>query len=179
MPDFFLPGVLTLVVLGLLAFFGYMVYAAVSGAPFWPLAPDAVGKLIASAGLDPRDTLVDLGSGDGRILEAAAPYVRSAVGFEINPFLCWWSRFRLRHYPHVRVLRRSFWGENLSGATVVTLFFIPGKMDKLAHKLLAELAPGTRIVSAGFQFPGWHYEKKDGTVYLYLVPPAPEAAPPN
>lgn len=147
----------------------YTIYAVIKGAPFIPTALGNVAKIIAIARLKKTDTLIDLGSGDGRILRRAAPHVKSAVGIEINPLLYYWSKWRLAQHKNVVVKRQNLWSTSLAEADVLTLFFIAHHMGALKQKILKEMKPGSRVVSYGFSFPDWQPVQKDGKVYLYIV----------
>lgn len=150
-------------------FFVYTIYAIMRGAPFVPTALGNVKKMIEIAELHAHETLMDLGSGDGRILKKAAPHVREAIGVEINPLLYFWSKMRLKKYKNVRIMRENLWKIDLSHVDVLTIFFISHHMGALMQKIKKEMRPGSRVVSYGFKFPDWQYIKKDGKVYLYIV----------
>ncbi|MEK7643960.1 MAG: hypothetical protein AAB390_01505 [Patescibacteria group bacterium] len=160
-----------LIILYVLVFvyFWYTLYAMFKAAPFVPLSKENVQGLLALARLRPEDVLMDLGSGDGRILASASPAVARAIGIEINPILYWWSKFRWRHLANVKIVREDLWKTDLSGVDVLTLYFIPPKMSRLAQKIKAEMKPGSRVLSYAFKFPDWQYAEKDGKMHLYLV----------
>lgn len=148
----------------------YSLYAMIKAAPFVPIAGDRIKCMIRLAELKSDDNLMDLGSGDGRIIRAVAPVVARAVGIEINPILYWLSRWRLRHVKNAEFRREDLWKTDLSNVDVLTIYFINNKMEQLAAKIKREMKVGSRIVSHGFRFaPDWPYVKKDGTVYLYKV----------
>ncbi len=147
----------------------YTAYAMYKAAPFVPTSRPHVEDMLAIAKLQSSDTLMDLGSGDGRILLKASQLVKEAVGIEINPVLYWWSRFILRKKVNVSVRRENLWLTDLSGISVLTLFFIAHKMDLLQKKIRREMKPGSRVVSYGFRFPNWQYSEKNDKVYLYIV----------
>ena len=111
-----------------------------------------------------------MGSGDGRLLRAAAPLVKQCVGIEINPLLYYWSRFLCRNYKNITIKRQDLWTTDLREINVISLFFIAHKMDKLAIKLSRELKTGARVVSYGFKFSSWKPTEKNGKVYLYIFP---------
>jgi len=150
-------------------FIAYTMYAFIKGAPFVPTAKGNVGKMIRIAKLTKYDTLLDLGSGDGRILKRAAKFVKKAIGIEINPLLYWWSKLLLSKYDNIEIYRNDLWKTDLSSVDVLTLFFIAGKMDALQKKIKREMQPGSRVVSYGFKFPNWNYVTNDDKVYLYIV----------
>ena len=128
------------------------------------------GTMAALAALRPGETLVDLGSGDGRLLIAAARAGCEAVGYEINPFLVMWSRFsawRSGVSRLVRVRWGNFWNADLSRADVVMVFGFAGIMERLGRKFSAELSPGARIVAHRYPLPGWRTAAESDRVYLY------------
>jgi hypothetical protein len=146
-------------------------YAVLTGAPFLPTGRKRVGEMLALAELRPGETLVDLGSGDGRIVVAAAKAGARAEGWEISPYLWLWSQWNIRRAgvaDRARVRLGSYWGEPVGHADVVTLFLITDKMPRMEEKLRRELRQGSRVVSYAFTFPEWRHEKKtDGGVTLY------------
>ena len=166
---YILYGILAIGYALVFIFIIYTLYAFIKGAPFVPSARGTVKKIIHLAGLHENDVLIDLGSGDGRILRKAAPSVKKAIGIEINPLLYYWSRVILAKHRNIEVRRESLWATDISEADVITLFFIAGKMNQLKTKIKKQAKPGTRVVSYAFKFPDWQYVKNDGKVYLYIV----------
>lgn len=161
-----------LVLLLLLGFLALFVYTLLTGAPSVPTKRRAVAEVIALAGIKPGDRVVDLGSGDGRLVIAAARAGAEAHGYEINPLLVWYSRLRIvsaglhgKAFVHLQ----SFWRVDLSGFEAFLLFGMPGIMPRLAAKLAAE-RPGGVVVSNIFLFPDWPPETQVGTVRRYRVP---------
>ena len=136
-----------------------------SGGPFVPTPPTVVEAMLKLAGVGPHDHVVDLGSGDGRIVLAAAKrYKASGVGIEIDDELVEQSNAAAKKQgvaDRVRFLRQDVREADLSRATVLTLYLLPGMMTTLRNKLLAELRPGSRVVSHDFHFEHW---KPDRTV---------------
>jgi len=144
----------------------------IQGAPFVASDLKKVGKMIELAGLRPGERLADLGSGDGRIVLAAAANGHPACGFEINPVLVWWSRCRARRRGldgRAHFLCSSFWKEDLAGFDAISVFGIDHMMPRLRRKLERELKPGTRVISNGFSIPGWEPVRRDGQVFLYIM----------
>lgn len=166
---YIISGVLFFCYIVLVIFCVYTVYAIIWGAPFVPSALGTVKKMIEMADLHGNDMLMDLGSGDGRILKKAAPHVKYAVGIEINPLLYFWSKTRLAKYKNIKVQRTNLWKVDLKDVDVLTIFFIAHHMGALKQKIKKEMKPGSRVVSYGFSFPDWQYAKKDAKVYLYIV----------
>jgi SAM-dependent methyltransferase len=128
------------------------------------------------------DIVYDLGSGDGRILIAAARD-RGAigVGLEIDPVLVEQSTERARRLGlahRVTFRQQDFFRADLGPATVVTLYLSPDLNRRLRPKLLSELRPGARIVSHSFDMGDWapartlQVSSHEGshTLYLWVVP---------
>jgi 16S rRNA A1518/A1519 N6-dimethyltransferase RsmA/KsgA/DIM1 with predicted DNA glycosylase/AP lyase activity len=136
---------------------------------------DIVAKMLEMAGVNENDILIDLGSGDGRIiLEAAKKYQANAVGIEADPLRVFLSRLRIRLNDledKVDVVWGNFFKTDLSKATVVTVYQGEWINNKLKTKFEKELDPRTRIVSYSFTFDGWKPLKKDpeSDVYLYKI----------
>jgi precorrin-6B methylase 2 len=120
------------------------------------------------------DTVVDLGSGDGRIIiMAAKEFGARAIGIEVDPSRILWSRWNVQRsgmQEKVQVVKGNFFDLDLSGATVVTVFQRIGTNNRLKAKLISELKPGTRIVSYIHLFEGWSpvVAVEDSKIYLYM-----------
>ena len=151
-----------------------------TAAPFVPSSAKRVAAMIAFAEIKPGEHVVDLGSGDGRLVLAAARAGAEAEGWEANALLVWWSRMILRlsgAAAHATVHLGSYRGIDLRHADVVFLYVLPAEMARLERWFPAALHPGARVVVNAFPFPTWTPEEKRGTVYRYrvptLFPPAP------
>ncbi|MBI4458339.1 hypothetical protein HY633_05230 [Candidatus Uhrbacteria bacterium] len=151
-------------------FFATTAYGVLFGAPFLPTDKRNLDHMIALSELKPGDRFADLGSGDGRLVIAAAKTGAKAEGWEINPYL--WLLARARAVfagvgSRAEMRLGSYWWENFSGYDVISLYLIDMQMPRMERKLQAELAPGARIVSHVFKFPNWKPVEKRGSVYLY------------
>ena len=148
----------------------------------WIASPrDMVDKMLDMARVTPQDYVIDLGSGDGRNVIAAARRGARAVGVEYNPELVEVAR---RAAAAAGVDERATFIEgdmfeaDVSRATVVILFLIPDNLRRLDAKFRA-LKPGTRIVSNTYEIGGWYAEETGRTepcltwctATLYVVPP--------
>ena len=122
-----------------------------------PSPPDMVNKLMELANVTPADFVVDLGSGDGRNVIAAAKLGARALGVEYNPDMVALSR-RLAQEAGVadkaQFVEADMYGYDISKATVMALFLLPVNMNRLAPKFF-NLAPGSRIVANTFGIEGW------------------------
>jgi ribosomal protein L11 methylase PrmA len=141
-----------------------------NGAIYIPTDRILVEKMLDVTELKPTDTLVDLGSGDGRLVIAAAKRGARAVGYEINPILVWLSKRNAKRAgvsDRATFYAKDFWSADLSPYSVVTVFGIGHIMKRLERKLQAELKPSSRVVCNLFTFPEWKGEKEEG-VFLYI-----------
>jgi SAM-dependent methyltransferase len=127
--------------------------------PFITTPPEVVEHMLRLAGAGPDDLVVDLGSGDGRIVLAAAQkFGARGLGIELDAALVEKSRQAaqaLRLNDKVSFVHGDVLVADLSRATVVTVYLLPGLMGKLQSRFIAELQPGTRIVSHEFTMAGW------------------------
>ncbi len=129
-----------------------------------PSANSLVDTMLDLAGVTARDTVVDLGSGDGRTVIAAALRGASAMGVEYNPDLVALSRRRAAAAgvaDRATFVEGDIFTTDFSHATVVTLFLLPELNLRLRPTLLG-LAPGTRVVSNTFTMDDW---MPDGTAH--------------
>jgi SAM-dependent methyltransferase len=146
--------------------------------PFVPTPTETVNAMLKLAGVKTTDVVYDLGSGDGRIVIAAArSYGARAVGVDIDPQRIEEARRNAHNAGvtgRVRFINGDLFNADIHEATVVTLYLLPRVNERLKPKLLAELQPGTRIVSHGFDMGDWTPERTvavgSTTIYLWVVP---------
>jgi trans-aconitate methyltransferase len=146
---------------------------------FVPTPDKVITAMLQMAKVSRKDTVFDLGCGDGRIVVAAArKFGARAVGIDIDPQRVKEARSRVRRAGvehRVEIREGDLFEADLSNATVVTLYLLPTLNLKLRPKLLRELKPGTRIVSQSFDMGDWkpvEHRVVDGAdVYLWIVPP--------
>jgi len=158
-------------------------WSGIAGAPWLPSARHRVRRMLELAEVQPDDVVYDLGSGDGRVLlTAARDFGARAVGIEIDPLRCLWTRKRLAAQglgDPTEVIWGNFFDEHLSEADVVTVYLRQDTNNRLMDKLWHELTPGTRVVSNTFIFPGWEVETIDEDEHLYLYHVRDETANAN
>jgi len=127
--------------------------------PFITTPQEVVARMLALARTGSADYVIDLGSGDGRIVIAAARlYGARGFGVDLNHSLVRASRENAERAGVAGLVRfdvQDVLETDLSRATVVTLYLLPSLIDRLQPKLLAELRPGARIVSHAFPMKGW------------------------
>ena len=167
---------LGLVVLVFAAAFGiFMLWSVAVGAGWEPTSRTKVRRMLEMSGAGPSDVVYDLGSGDGRIImEAARTYHARAVGVEADPLRALFSRLvvSLLHLKgQVKVIWGNFFHIDLSEATIVTVFLSQGTNQRLKPKLMAELRPGTRVVSYVWTFDDWMPVSRDleNKLSLYVI----------
>jgi SAM-dependent methyltransferase len=141
-----------------------------------------VNEMLRLANVTAGDVVYDLGSGDGRILIAAArDRGARGVGLEIDPALVALSTDRARRLglaDRLSFRQQDLFEADLSPATVVTVYLSPDLNRRLRPKLLSELRPGSRIVSHSFDMGDWapsrtlQVSSNEGshTLYLWVVP---------
>ncbi len=152
----------------------------VSDIPYVPTPRSVVEAMLKLANVRDTDFVVDLGSGDGRIvITAAKEFHARAMGVELDHSLVIQARelaAREQVSDKTEFIEGDLFRQDLRKATVVTVYLTPSVNLRLRPKLLAELAPGTRIVSHRFDMGSWQPEKTqviDGeTIYLWTVPAA-------
>lgn len=159
-----------LVLLFLIYIIYLLSYSLIKGAPFAPLGKKRVETMFKLLNCEKGKKLVDLGSGDGRIVITAFKHGMNAYGFEINPFLYFISKVKLRinKTKHADIYCKSYWGENLSSYDYITLYGTSHIMGGLEKKFMKELRPGTKVVSNHFKFPNLKEVKQSNDVYLYV-----------
>ena len=146
-----------------------------------PTPPVLVEKMLDMARVTPRDYVMDLGSGDGRNVIAAAKRGARALGVEYNPDMVELSR-RIAAREGVAdkalFVQGDMFEADISQATVLALFLLTVNLNRLVPKFL-DLSPGSRIVVNGFEIDDWKADeigRADGdceswcTAYLYIVP---------
>jgi len=145
---------------------------------FVPTPQPVVDAMLKMANVGKGDVLYDLGSGDGRIpITAASQHGVRAIGIDIDPQRIAEAKENARKAgvsSLVTFRNEDLFSADLGEATVVTLYLLDSLNEKLRPKLLAELKPGTRIVSHAFRMGDWKPEKEqvvDGaTIYSWTVP---------
>jgi SAM-dependent methyltransferase len=122
-----------------------------------PSTPEIIEKMLDMAKVTKDDFVIDLGSGDGRIVIAAAKRGAHAMGVEFNPKMVELSKqnaVKEGVADRVTFVEGDMYKADISKATVMALFLLPTNMAQLKDKFLA-LKPGTRIVSNTYGIEGW------------------------
>jgi SAM-dependent methyltransferase len=153
--------------------------------PYVPTTDEAVKAMLKLADVTKKDTVYDLGCGDGRIVIAAAKeYGAHGVGIDINPERIQEAEGNAKKAGVEKLVRfeeSDLFDADIHQATVVTLFLLERVNLKLRPKLLKDLKPGTRIVSNTFGMGDWKPEREltvgdpseeslSHRLYLWIVP---------
>jgi hypothetical protein len=137
--------------------------------PYVPTPQNVVDRMLEIAAVGPQDYLIDLGSGDGRIVVTAAKKYRvRGFGVDLNPVRINESNenaVRAGVSDRVAFQQRNLFDTDLSDATVITMYLLPRVNLELRPRLL-DLKPGTRIVAHDFDMEDW---KPDQTVNVDTI----------
>jgi precorrin-6B methylase 2 len=148
-------------------------------APYVPTVKEDVELMLDVADVQPDDYVIDLGSGDGRIVIAAARRGALGHGVELDPELASLARVNSQEAgvaDRVAFEQGDIFEADIDRATVVTLYLFPEANLALRPKLLAELRPGTRVVSNSFHMDDWKPDVHDmsarssGGILLWIIP---------
>lgn len=144
--------------------------------PFVPSPQIVVDEMLLLANVTKDDFVIDLGSGDGRILiSAAAKFGARGIGVDLDEVLVYQSEAAAQNAgvaDRVQFLRQDLFKTDLSKATVITLYLLPGVTQRLRPRLY-DLKPGTRIVAHDFELGEWKPDVKRTVrknVMLWVVP---------
>jgi ubiquinone/menaquinone biosynthesis C-methylase UbiE len=132
-------------------------------APYYPTPDSIVVKMLELGGLKPGEKMFDLGSGDGRIVIAAAQkFHAQAVGVELDKDLCRQSLERIRKLgleKTAQIVNGDILKQDYSTADLITVYLLPNSNDKVQPLLERQLRKGARVVAHDFEFRGWTPEK--------------------
>jgi len=156
--------------------------------PFVPTPQAVVDRMLDMAQVKAGELVIDLGSGDGRIMITAAQrHGARGFGVEIDPRLVQRSNEEARRQgvaDRVKFLRQDLFNTDFHEANVLTLYLLPDVNIALRPRILAELKPGTRVVSHDYDMREWRPDaeetipapdkkvgmRKESMVYLWIVP---------
>ncbi len=148
----------------------FFLLSIVRGAPYLPTLRPQITAALDLLDLRPGQLLVELGSGDGRVVKAAARRGWRVVGYEINPLLHMIARWRCRRYrSQVTLHCRDMWSVRLPAADGVFIFGVEHIMARIGDKLDRELEPGTRVVSFALELPGRKPLETRHGIFLYSL----------
>src|SRR5262245_48619140 len=149
--------------------------------PFAASVDEVVDTMLRTAEVTDKDTVYDLGCGDGRtVIAAASKYGARGVGVDINPIRIKESRRNARNAgvsQKVTFIGQDLFKTDISQATVVVIYLDPKMNLRLRPKLLRELKPGARVVSNSFDMGNWKPDKvvkltvagSECTIYYWVI----------
>jgi precorrin-6B methylase 2 len=150
--------------------------------PYVPTPQPVVDRMLELALVDSSDYVIDLGSGDGRIVISAAKQGATGHGIDLDPQRIREARENARQADvedRVIFMQDDIFVTDFSQASVITMYLLSSVNKKLRPRLLEELRPGTRVVSHSFDMDEWkadHSETVDEQVggyhriYLWIIP---------
>ncbi len=140
------------------------------GAPYLPTLSSQQKTALELLDLKPGQTMIELGSGDGRMLKAAAEQGIRALGYELNPLLVVYSKIRLyRHRRLVSVKLGNFWSQKLPDCDGIYVFLLDRYMSKLYTKITQEIGSSVKLVSFAFMVPEIKHTTESNGLYLYII----------
>ncbi|MGH8618305.1 MAG: SAM-dependent methyltransferase [Burkholderiales bacterium] len=144
--------------------------------PYVPTPIVVVDEMLRFASVTAADYVMDLGCGDGRIvIEAARKFGARGIGLDLDEALIAEARVNAQAAgvtDRARFERQDLFKTDLSPATVITMYLLPGVNRRLRPELL-KLKPGTRIVSHDFDLDDWQPDRKTTlrkNIFLWVVP---------
>lgn len=158
---------ITLLVIGTVLLFGFVVFV---GAPYLPTLPKQVDTGLDLLGLEKGQTLLELGSGDGIVLKKAAQRGLQVIGIELNPLLvgiaylrCW------RYRKQVTIIWGDYWRVTWPYSDGMYVFLLDKYMKKLDKKVI-QYSYGKKyaLVSNAFKIPQKEAARTENGLYLYL-----------
>ena len=153
-------------------------------APYVPTEHVIVERMLEMGDVGPDDFVIDLGSGDGRILIAAAKeHGARGLGVDIDPARIRDSRINARAAgveDQVEFRQQDLFRTPIAPADVLTLYLTPEINLQLRPRILSEMRPGTRVVSHAFDMGEWRWDERalveSANVYMWIVPADVEGA---
>jgi len=145
-----------------------------------PTPPELINAMLDMAKLTPSDYLIDLGSGDGRIVIAAAKRGTRALGIEYNPDMVELSKRNAKEEgvsDKATFIQADIFEADFSKATVLTMYLLPSLNLKLMPTIL-KMKPGTRVVTHAFTMGDWEPDQTASvdsrSAYFWIVPASAE-----
>lgn len=159
-----------LLIIWLILIFGFVVFF---GAPYLPTLSKPKQAALELLELEPEQTLLELGSGDGTVLLAAAEKGLKVIGYELNPLLVIVSMFRTRkHRKNVRIIWGNYWWHVWPRTDGIYVFLLDRYMEKLDKKIIQNYpTQKVKLASLAFKIPNKKPLKEKDGVYLYEYEP--------
>lgn len=140
-----------------------------SDAPFVPTKMELIKKVLQLAGIKKDKKFYELGSGDGRVVLAAAKLGAEAVGIEQSWIRVFWSRYLAQkqklskaNFYHGNIFKKSY-----SDGDIIYIYLLQKAVIRLEGKLKRELKLGSMVITQTYHFPNWQPFKKMGNFWIY------------
>jgi SAM-dependent methyltransferase len=138
------------------------------GAPYLPTMKEQIGVALELMDLPKGATMLELGSGDGRVLLAAAKRGMKVTGYELNPILVLVSYIvTWRYRKQVRIIWGNYWKSDWPQFDAIFVFLLPKYMAKLDKKIIQQTSAPCKVVSFAFKIPGKKPKAQKAGVMLY------------
>ena len=140
--------------------------------PYVGTKKDKIATIVKLAKIKKNETVIDLGSGDGRLLLATAAKGAYAVGYELNPFSVLLSRLHTYlegQSENVMVYRQNMWQADLKVADVIFVYSLKKTIAKFQDFVYKNAKKGTRVVVNTNPFPHKKPVKVENGIYFYKV----------
>lgn len=172
-----IPNILSYIILAILIpliifLSTFFILPFLVGAPYESIEKKYLKKMLSLSHAKSGEKMVDLGSGDGRIVIEFAKKGVFATGFEINPFLVLYSRRKIKKMKlekFANIHWKNFWKENLKEFSIITTFQYFTVSKRLEQKIKNECKKNTRVISHYWKFPTMNIEKQTDKIYLYKI----------
>lgn len=164
------PMLIVLLVIFVWCLIGLSWFAG-SDAPFVPTKMEQIMAILKSAGVRKKKIFYELGSGDGRVVIAAAKLGATANGIEQSWLRVWFSRYKAKklnlknsYFFHGNIFDRHYYP-----ADIVYIYLLQEAVDRLEKKLRKELKKGASVITQKYHFKHWKPYKKMSDFWIYKV----------
>lgn len=157
-----------IILVSLAVIFVAFTFVIVVGAPFLPTLKDRVPDIQKLCRLKPGQSVLELGSGDGRILLSFARQGIRSVGYEINPFLVIYSKIiTFKYRKLVKIHWGNYWTKQWPPTDAIFVFLLQPYMQKLDKHIIQKYPKGVKLVSFAFTIPDRKPTRQINGMYLY------------
>ncbi len=154
---------------------GMFGFVLLFGAPYLPTLSSQKKTALELLDLKPGQTLVELGSGDGRMLSYAAQRGIKSIGYELNPLLVLYSKIATFKYRSLITIKlANFWAVPLPECDGIYVFLLDRYMLKLHNKITQEITTSVKLVSFAFSIPDNKAVTEKNGMYLYRFTTTPK-----
>jgi len=138
------------------------------GAPYLPTLKNQIDSIFELLDLRKGQTMIELGSGDGRILLEAGKRGIKAIGYELNPILVMYSRIKVYKYRGtVKVIWGNYWVKDWPETDGIFVFLLDRYMQRLNKKVIQKYSKPINLVSFAFKIPDRKIDSSKKGLFLY------------